>query len=160
MGEGDGADGDEPVIVASLIIAGVAALAALLAAYFASRTVLESAAAQRQAERDRRRQRIEAVGDMAEEIFWKFDPELLARNDRAWHEMRNRLSRMMAGLEDELPECAKIREATSGVNARNSWHRQEVLNALDHLNEEDAADVVPKWPWQKAPGIQVSPAWD
>ena len=41
--------------LASLIVAAVAAVAVFLAAYFAWRTVLESSAAHRQAERDRRR---------------------------------------------------------------------------------------------------------
>jgi hypothetical protein len=138
--------------LAAVIISAFAASATVVAVYFAWRTVAESAVARRQNERARKRERLQQLEGLLEELFFNFDYKgqaIYTPDELRWFLLRNQVAHMLIGIEDDLPECRRVPEATSAANALNSFHRVEIENALKKLTDEDEADVVPKYPWQR-----------
>jgi hypothetical protein len=91
----------------------------------------------RQAERDRRRLRLEKIGEVVEELFAEVvDADASDRSPSKWYTPRNRLRTLLAGLEEQLPICIQIVNAGSAIQARmlipNA--RVEIERALSELD--------------------------
>lgn len=110
-----------------------AALAAAGGLYFAWRTVRETVAGRREAEQDRRRQRLERVGDRVESIALLTENDLrLTPPGDSWQSGRNDLRRALIGFGGELPCCTALVEAGDAPVADKAVPaaRDEVTAAL------------------------------
>jgi len=90
--------------------------------------------ARRDAELDRKRDRLEHVGQVVERVYWMAKGGYTV--DTAWLQEGNVLKQALVGLEDELPECASIPGLLSAgmAKAAASRERDEVRIKLEVLS--------------------------
>jgi hypothetical protein len=98
----------------------------------ANETVVLAAESRLDSERDRRRHRLERVGELVEEAFWLAND---MTRPKGWMPARNRLRQALVGLTDELPLCAGILDASISEQAiaAASSARDEIEMALRRL---------------------------
>ncbi|MDQ2876781.1 MAG: hypothetical protein M3Y33_19055 [Actinomycetota bacterium] len=82
---------------------------------------------------DRRRRRVERVGELVEEIFWA----ATTGDDSAWKHARNRPGQALVGLHKELPQCAQVLTMHLAPSAQGaaSLARIEIERALQVIGE-------------------------
>lgn len=99
-------------------------------------TVELTESARREDERDRRRRRLERIGELVEEIFWESGQS--ASGPDRWQAPRNELRHALVGL-GELAECVQVVNASPvQVNGAASRARGEVEAALRDVDKESA----------------------
>lgn len=126
--------------VVSVLFAAVAACAALAAVVYARRTVTETVRARVEAERGQTRQRLEAIGAVVEEIYWRWTPERTGV-DPVWSEQRNRLARLLVGLDHCLPVTSEVVGATNPEVAHASKARSEIKDKLRDLGATGSSNL-------------------
>lgn len=97
---------------------------------------------QREMTLERRRERVEKIGELVEDIFWTLAPP----NGRDgpgqnlsyqhWMPERNRIGHLLVGLSKDLPECAKLlNDATaSSALGHAQLGREEVRLELERID--------------------------
>jgi hypothetical protein len=104
---------------------------------------------------DRRRERVERIGEAVEHLFWSVKPYLRDQvvHPSSWMPIRNHLGQLLVGLTTDLPNCAAILNAAATSSAFESAKlgRQEIevelaqidanLNALRTRTAERAAQI-------------------
>jgi hypothetical protein len=123
------------------IAACVAAIAAVVAVWYACLTVKEARTDRHEAEQERLRRRVERVGDVLANIASLVWNDLHNPPGDSWHYGRARLRHALVGLDTRLPACASLlglsmaREADAVLQRA----RDEVERELLRLEEQAAA---------------------
>lgn len=104
----------------------------------ATRALLRAAEAERMAaEWDRHRQRLERVGELAEELFWT----AATAQQAGWMSARNRLRPALVGLHGELPKGQEALNASTHETAMGAGRQlaDDVEAVLTRLEAARAA---------------------
>jgi hypothetical protein len=66
---------------------------------------------------ERRRDRVERIGQLIEDLFWRIEQSEQALEKAAWMPLRNSLRHQLIGLAADLPNCARIVDAGTATQA-------------------------------------------
>jgi len=89
--------------------------------------------ARRQDEHDRRRRRLERIGELVEKIFWESGQS--ASGPDRWQAPRNELRHALVGLRERLPACVEVVNASPAqAFSAASRARDEVETALREVD--------------------------
>lgn len=90
---------------------------------------------------EQRRERVQAVGQIVEDLFWTLHPwahDLLNVGREQWMPYRNSLRHLMVGLKSGLPNCARILDAGTASVAYDDCvgARLEVERELESIDTQ------------------------
>jgi hypothetical protein len=89
----------------------------------------------REDERDRRRRRLERIGELVEEVFLEAHPET-ATHPQGWVAPRNRLRQALVGFQGPMPLCVDVvNSSPAQMFGAASRARGEVEVALTNLED-------------------------
>jgi RNA polymerase-binding transcription factor DksA len=95
------------------------------------RSAIRDIGLQEIADLERRRDRVERIGQLVEDLFWRVEQSNDGLNRAQWMPLRNSLRHQLVGLANDLPECARIQDAGTAeqafgmcVNARAEIERE------------------------------------
>lgn len=142
------------VRVVELVLTAITSVAAVVGLYFAAKAakageeasregrkaVEEAAAAHQAAERDRKRQRLLALDETVERVYWLVQPgdEIVPGIRPEVRAGLNRIRHLVVGLDGDAPSAALMPDQMTedNVRTRGSQARTQIRTALENLAED------------------------